>query len=138
MVAPITHTPCWCARATIWRCASSRSASSCWRAAGVSSLSRRCTPKSFTPIITPYARSDYYKPGPDNEADRQAYNRWIRQSGTFDGVADFDALLRDPARPDYLSHAYDNDGLHPSIDGYRKMADAVPLDALKTCAYAAR
>jgi lysophospholipase L1-like esterase len=88
--------------------------------------------------ITPYARSDYYKPGPDNEADRQAYNRWIRQSGTFDGVADFDALLRDPARPDYLSHAYDNDGLHPSIDGYRKMADAVPLDALKTCAYAAR
>ena len=86
--------------------------------------------------ITPYTRSDYYKPGPDNEADRQAYNRWIRQSGTFDGVADFDALLRDPARPDYLLKAYDNDGLHPSIEGYRKMADAVPLDALKTCAYA--
>jgi lysophospholipase L1-like esterase len=86
--------------------------------------------------ITPYTRSDYYKPGPDNEADRQAYNRWIRQSGTFDGVADFDALLRDPARPDYLHKSYDNDGLHPNIDGYRKMADAVPLDALKTCAYA--
>jgi lysophospholipase L1-like esterase len=88
--------------------------------------------------IGPYAASDYYKPGPSNEADRQAYNRWIRESGTFDGVADFDALLRDPARPDYLLKAYDNDGLHPSIDGYRKMADAVPLDALKSCRYGAR
>jgi lysophospholipase L1-like esterase len=83
--------------------------------------------------IGPYAGSDYYKPGPDNEADRQDYNRWIRESGTFDGVADFDAVLRDPARPDHLLKAYDNDGLHPSIEGYRKMADAVPLDALKTC-----
>nr|AGU11846.1 GDSL-like Lipase/Acylhydrolase family [uncultured organism] len=88
--------------------------------------------------IGPYAASDYYKPGPDNEADRQAYNRWIRESGTFDGVADFDAVLRDPARPDYLLKAYDNDGLHPSIEGYRKMAEAVPLDALKSCRHAAR
>jgi lysophospholipase L1-like esterase len=88
--------------------------------------------------ITPYGGSGYYKPGPDNEADRQAYNRWIRESGTFDGVADFDALLRDPARPDYLLKAYDNDGLHPSLDGYRKMADAVPLEALKGCAFAKR
>ena len=88
--------------------------------------------------ITPYAGSGYYKPGPDNEADRQAYNRWIRESGTFDGVADFDALLRDPAQPDHLLKAYDNDGLHPSLDGYRKMAEAVPLDALKQCAAARR
>lgn len=88
--------------------------------------------------ITPYARSDYYKPGAGNEADRQAYNTWIRNSGTFDGVVDFDAALRDPARPDYLRKDYDNDGLHPSLAGYAAMGEAVPLEPLRTCRYAAR
>jgi lysophospholipase L1-like esterase len=88
--------------------------------------------------ITPYARSDYYKPGAENEADRQAYNTWIRNSGTLDGVVDFDAVLRDPARPAYLRTEFDNDGLHPSLAGYAAMGNAVPLDALASCRYAAR
>jgi lysophospholipase L1-like esterase len=88
--------------------------------------------------ISPYAGSGYYKPGPDNEQDRLAYNRWIRESGVFDGVIDFDAALRDPARPDNLLQAYDNDGLHPNMAGYRAMADAVPLEQLKSCRYASR
>ena len=88
--------------------------------------------------ITPYARSDYYKPGADNEADRQAYNTWIRSSGTFDGVVDFDAALRDPARPAYLRAEFDNDGLHPSLAGYAAMGQAVPLAPLAHCRYAAR
>lgn len=83
--------------------------------------------------ITPYAGSEYYHPKAPNEQDRQAYNDWIRGSGTFDGVIDFDAALRDPARPDHLLKAYDNDGLHPNMAGYRAMADAVPLDLLKDC-----
>lgn len=84
--------------------------------------------------ITPYGGSGYYAPGPDNEADRLAYNRWIRTSGVVDGVVDFDAALRDPARPDHLQKALDNDGLHPSSpSGYRAMADAVPLEQLKSC-----
>jgi lysophospholipase L1-like esterase len=83
--------------------------------------------------ITPYAGSGYYKPGPDNEQDRLAYNRWIRESGVFDGVVDFDAALRDPARPDALLKTYDNDGLHPNVAGYKAMAEAVPLDQLKAC-----
>jgi lysophospholipase L1-like esterase len=83
--------------------------------------------------ITPYGGSGYYAPGPDNEADRLAYNAWIRGAGVVDGVVDFDAALRDPARPDHLRQALDNDGLHPSPAGYRAMADAVPLDLLKTC-----
>jgi lysophospholipase L1-like esterase len=86
--------------------------------------------------ITPYAGSGYYAPQAANEADRQAYNRFVRESGTFDGVADFDAALRDPARPDYLLKAYDNDGLHPNKAGYQAMADAVPLEPLKSCRYA--
>ena len=83
--------------------------------------------------IGPYAGSGYYQPGPDNEADRQAYNTWIRTDAVFDGVIDFDAALRDPARPDHLRKAYDNDGLHPSIDGYKAMAEAVPLATLEPC-----
>ncbi|QJE02044.1 SGNH/GDSL hydrolase family protein [Massilia forsythiae] len=86
--------------------------------------------------VTPYAGSGYYKPGPENEQDRQDFNRWIRTSGTFDGVVDFDAALRDPARPDYLRKEFDNDGLHPSAAGYRAMGQAVPLDALRGCRHA--
>jgi len=87
--------------------------------------------------ITPYGGSGYYAPGPDNEADRVAYNTWIRTAGVVDGVVDFDAALRDPARPDRLPAALDNDGLHPSPAGYVAMAAAVPLDALASCRIAA-
>jgi lysophospholipase L1-like esterase len=87
--------------------------------------------------ITPYYGSGYYKPNDENEKDRVAYNQWIRESGVFDGVADFDAALRDPARPNYIAKDYDNDGLHPSIAGYKAMANAVPLAALDSCRHAA-
>jgi lysophospholipase L1-like esterase len=83
--------------------------------------------------ITPYGGSGYYQPDPENEADRLAYNQWIRSAGVVDGVVDFDAALRDPAQPDHLRKALDNDGLHPSTAGYQAMADAVPLEQLKTC-----
>jgi peptidoglycan/xylan/chitin deacetylase (PgdA/CDA1 family) len=47
-------------------------------------------------------------------------------------VVDFDAVLRDPARPDHLRAAFDSgDGLHPSLAGYRALAAAVPLEALQ-------
>jgi lysophospholipase L1-like esterase len=60
-----------------------------------------------------------------------ALNDWIRNSGVFDQVVDFDAALRDPSRPAYLDKAYDSgDGLHPSTAGYRALAEAVPLSAL--------
>ncbi|WP_432378842.1 SGNH/GDSL hydrolase family protein [Duganella sp. P38] len=82
--------------------------------------------------VTPYAGSEYYHPEPDNEADRQELNNWIRSSGVFDAVADFDAALRDPARPAYIKKVYDSgDGLHPSLAGYRALAETVPLKALK-------
>lgn len=82
--------------------------------------------------ITPYVGSDYYRPNADNEADRQALNAWIRNSGVFDAVADFDAALRDPAQPDRMQAKLDTgDHLHPSIAGFRVMADAVPIAALR-------
>ena len=45
---------------------------------------------------------------PDKDKVRQAVNRWIRESGAFDAVVDFDALLRDPARPSRLKAAMDS------------------------------
>ena len=70
----------------------------------------------------------YYHPGPLSEADRQAVNRWIRASGNFDAVIDFDSVVRDPQHPDQLLPAYDcGDHLHPSPAGYKAMGDAIPL-----------
>ncbi|MET0983393.1 MAG: SGNH/GDSL hydrolase family protein, partial [Telluria sp.] len=86
--------------------------------------------------ITPFMGSGYYKPSAQNEAMRQAFNGWMRQSGAFDGVLDFDQALRDPARPGYLDKAWDSgDGLHPSHTGYAALAEAVPLESLNKCSY---
>jgi lysophospholipase L1-like esterase len=68
---------------------------------------------------------------PEKDKVRQAVNRWIRESGAFDAVVDFDALLRDPARPIRMKAAMDSgDHLHPGDAGYKAMAAAIDLDAL--------
>jgi peptidoglycan/xylan/chitin deacetylase (PgdA/CDA1 family) len=83
--------------------------------------------------ITPFGGNDYYHPAAVTEADRLAINTFIRTSGVFDHVVDFDALLRDPARPDRLAARYDSgDHLHPSEAGYRAMGEAVPLALFAT------
>ena len=64
----------------------------------------------------------------EGEAKRQAVNRWIRTSGAYDAVIDFDAAVRDPAHPTRILPAYDcGDHLHPNDAGYQAMADAVDL-----------
>lgn len=73
--------------------------------------------------------SNYYHP--DKDALRQEINRWIRESGTFDAVVDFDAVLRDPDHPERITPAFDSgDHLHPGDKGNQAMADAIDLDAL--------
>jgi len=63
---------------------------------------------------------------PEKEAVRAAVNGWIRSSGTFDAVIDFDRALRDPDHPTRLLPAYDGgDHLHPNEAGHRAMAEAV-------------
>jgi lysophospholipase L1-like esterase len=65
------------------------------------------------------------------EAKRQAVNQWIRTSGAFDGVIDFDAVARDPANPKHIRAEYDKgDHLHPNDAGYEAMADSVDLELL--------
>ncbi|WP_394814747.1 SGNH/GDSL hydrolase family protein [Streptomyces millisiae] len=78
--------------------------------------------------LTPFGGNDLYDdPGGLREATRQRVNDWIRASGRFDAVIDFDAAVRDPAAPERLRPAADvGDGLHLNPQGYRMLADAVP------------
>lgn len=79
--------------------------------------------------LTPVKGSFYDTPAV--EAKRDAFNHWVRTSGAYDAVADFDRALADPADPDRMLPAYDSgDHLHPGDAGYRAMADALDLDAL--------
>jgi lysophospholipase L1-like esterase len=64
---------------------------------------------------------------PENEAKRQAVNRWIRTTRELDGVADYDLLLRDPSEPTRLLPAYDADGIHPNDAGHEALARAIVL-----------
>ena len=62
------------------------------------------------------------------EAMRQALNAYIRTSGAFDNVVDFDKVIQDPANPRQFRDGYNNtDKLHPNDAGYKAMADAVDL-----------
>ncbi|MCP2328717.1 lysophospholipase L1-like esterase [Hamadaea flava] len=78
---------------------------------------------------TPMEGSGYYSA--QHEAVRVEFNAWIRGSGEFDAVIDFDAVTRDPQRPTRFLPAFDGAGhLHPNDAGYQAMADAIPLSDL--------
>jgi lysophospholipase L1-like esterase len=71
----------------------------------------------------------YYSESKD--AIRQVVNKWIRTSGAFDGVVDFDAVLRDSDHPSRLLPRFASpDHLHPNDAGYQAMADAINLALL--------
>jgi lysophospholipase L1-like esterase len=62
------------------------------------------------------------------EAMRQALNSFIRTSGAFDAVVDFDKVIQDPNNPRQFREGFNNtDKLHPNDAGYKAMADAVDL-----------
>lgn len=87
---------------------------------------------TLTPFIDTFKGSPtegYYTP--EKDKIRRAVNDWIRTSGAFDAVIDFDKLVEDPARPGYIRDDYDcGDNLHPNDAGYKAMADSVDLDVL--------
>jgi lysophospholipase L1-like esterase len=81
----------------------------------------------FGATITPFTGNDLYS-HPRREETRQQVNEWIRSSGRFDAVIDFDQILADPNQPDQLNPLYDSgDYLHPNPEGYQAIADAFPL-----------
>ena len=84
----------------------------------------------FGATLTPYEGAGYFTE--DGEVIRKAVNEWIRTGGAFDGVFDFDAAVRDPEHPSRFRKDYQmGDNLHPSVAGYKAMADAIDLSALR-------
>lgn len=82
----------------------------------------------FGATITPFTGPGQAYGEPTREAARQRLNAWVRDSRRFDAVVDFDAVVRDEARPDRLRPAYDSgDHLHLNPDGYRALGQAVDL-----------
>ena len=82
----------------------------------------------FGGTITPFANDTFGFDTPANRAARLVVNRWIRTSGAYDGVVDFDAALRDPADPERIRPEFDSgDHLHPNDAGAAALANAVPL-----------
>jgi lysophospholipase L1-like esterase len=76
--------------------------------------------------LTPYGGAGYYSDA--GEQVREAVNDWIRTSGVFDGVIDFDKITRDPQNPKAFNPLYDSsDHLHPSDAGYQAMGEGIDL-----------
>ncbi|HKT26587.1 SGNH/GDSL hydrolase family protein [Dyella sp.] len=84
--------------------------------------------KIYGATLTPYGGNGWPYHSVAGEKTREEVNDWIRHSGAFDGVADFDQAIRDPAAPKNMLPAYDSgDHLHPSTAGYKVMAQAIDL-----------
>jgi len=82
--------------------------------------------KIFGGTLTPFKGAAYYTAA--GEKKREAINHWIRTSGAFDGVIDFDKTVRSPTNPLIINPAYDSgDHLHPNDAGYQAMANAIRL-----------
>ena len=75
---------------------------------------------------------------PEQDEKRKALNQFIRSSGLFDAVADFDRAVLDPATGQLKEEFVHNtttggagDKLHPNRLGYLAMGMAIDLDSLK-------
>jgi lysophospholipase L1-like esterase len=89
---------------------------------GIPVFAATITPFSGDPTIQPYS-------SPVREVTRQRVNNFIKTSGIFDAVIDFDKILADPANPSQLNPLYNSgDFLHPNVAGYQQIADKFPLN----------
>jgi len=87
--------------------------------------------KIYGATLTPFEGAAYWTP--EGEAKRQALNDWIRTSRMYDGVIDFDAVIRDPTHPTKGLAQYDpGDHLHMNAAGYEAMANAIDLSLFRS------
>lgn len=64
----------------------------------------------------------------EGEAVRQSVNQWIRTSGAFDAVLDFEQVVVDPSDPSRINPLYDSgDQAHLNAIGYKAIADSIDL-----------
>ncbi|HZF29455.1 MAG TPA: SGNH/GDSL hydrolase family protein [Gammaproteobacteria bacterium] len=86
--------------------------------------------KIYGATIAPYEGAVYYSA--EGNTVRQAINDWIRTSKEFDGVLDFDAAFRDPAKPTQMKDAFQaGDHLHGSDAGYKAVAESIDLEMFR-------
>ncbi|KAI0652624.1 extracellular GDSL-like lipase/acylhydrolase [Trametes meyenii] len=91
----------------------------------------------FGATITPFSAPGFNAAiqaysSPIREATRQRVNDWIKTSGAFDGVIDFDAVVRNASAPSQLRDDFNSgDFLHPNVAGYTAMANAFPIELFK-------
>jgi len=82
--------------------------------------------RAYGATITPFGGNGYFTTA--HEAQRQAVNTWFRTNMVYDGLIDFDAVVRNPVTLTNLQSAYDSgDHLHLSVAGYQAMANAIDL-----------
>jgi len=75
---------------------------------------------------------------PEQDEKRKALNTFIRASGVFDSVIEFDGVTADPAtgqlKPEFVHNTTtggDGDKLHPNRLGYIAMGMAIDLDLMR-------
>ena len=86
--------------------------------------------KIYGATLTPYEGAAYFTP--EGEAQRTALNAWIRTSGVYDAVIDFEAVVRDPSTPSKMRGEFDSgDHLHPNDAGYKAMGESIDLSLFK-------
>ena len=86
--------------------------------------------KVYGATITPIEKSFYYTDF--RETARNSINEWIRTSGRFDAVIDFDKAIRNPEDiSTILPEAQSGDYLHPNETGYKMMGECVDLSLFK-------
>ncbi len=86
--------------------------------------------KAIGATLTPYGGAGYSSD--KGEQVREEVNNWIRTSGTFDGVVDFDKATQDPQKPTWFAASADSgDHLHPGDAGYKAMGDSIDLSLFK-------
>jgi lysophospholipase L1-like esterase len=85
--------------------------------------------KVYGVTITPVKKSFYYTTYKD--AARNFVNEWIRTSGHFDAVIDFDKTIRDPQDGATILAEAQSDYLHPNELGYQMMGKAVDISLFK-------
>jgi lysophospholipase L1-like esterase len=87
--------------------------------------------KIYGATLTPFKGVLHETLFPAAEAQRRAVNRWIRTSGAYDAVIDFDLAVRAENDPEQLKELLRADPLHPNNDGYAAMAISIDLDLFK-------
>lgn len=71
----------------------------------------------------------------DRNGIKAEINEWIRTNDCIDGYIEFADAVKDSENPNHLAKEFDDDGLHPTLDGSKALCNAIPLDYLLSSAF---